>query len=461
MASSAQSTLTRRNVLRLSALSSIALGLAACSDSNSSGKPTGTLNVWTWSSAAQVQATFKAMQATYPSTFRHAKINVQTAAADDASLAEKLNLTFTSHGQLPDIIKLDYNELAMFAGLGVLEDLTQAFGPYQSDLYTGAKVISNYNGKAFAFPAYMNGKLFYYRKDIFNRTKIDPAGITDLDTYIAAGKKLVSAAGTHIINIGPNVDLYKWGMVASAYPGVTFTTKSDNYANIGSNPVFAKVFEFWRAIDASGIAYPANDFDNDWAPAIHGNKICSFLSATWMTAYLPQYATLSQKGLWVAAPWPKFTPDFADQTFGSDVGGAIYVVPKNAPNKDMAVEFLTKARLDPKGSMAVFKATGVVSNNRSNYDPTIQYFNSATKPAGMSEADWQAQPAQYFGVDYYKQMFASFDRIRTTEYSPKDIEQMNILDQWFVKVVSGSTTVAGALQGMRQAMQGQVGNPYQ
>jgi hypothetical protein len=64
-------------------------------------------------------------------------------------------------------------------------------------------------------------------------------------------------------------------------------------------------------------------------------------------------------------------------------------------------------------------------------------------------------------VDYYKQMFASFDRIRTTEYSPKDIEQMNILDQWFVKVVSGSTSVAGALQGMRQAMQGQVGNPYQ
>jgi multiple sugar transport system substrate-binding protein len=460
MASSVHGTYTRRNVLRFSALSAIALGLAACSGSKSGSKPTGTLNVWTWSSAAKIVATFKAMQQTYPNTFRGARINVQTAASDDASLAEKLNLAFSSHGTLPDIIKLDYNELAMFAGLGVLEDLTQASAPYQSDLYAGAKVISNFDGKAFAFPAYMNGKLFYYRKDIFSGAKIDPASITDMNSYIAAGNKLKSA-GTHLINIGPNVDLYKWGMVASAYPGVSFAAQSGSYANIGSDPEFSKVFEFWRTIARSGIAYPTDDFANDWAPAIKGSKICSFLSATWMTTYLPQYGTLSQKGLWVAAPWPKFTPEFADQTFGSDVGGAIYVVPASAANKDLAVEFLTKARLDPKGSMAVFKATGDVSNNKSNYDPTIQYFSSATKPTEVSDADWQALPAQYFGVDYYKQLFASYDRVRTTEYSPKDIEQMNILDSWFVKVVNGSTSVAGALQGMRQDMQSQVGNPYQ
>jgi multiple sugar transport system substrate-binding protein len=435
--------------------------MAACAG-KSSGSPTGTLNVWTWSSAEKIEASFKAVKATFPQEFKGSQISVQTAGADDAAVAQKLNLTFSSHGELPDIVKLDYNELAMFARLGVLEDLSSYFGDHESDLYAGAKVISTYNGRASAFPAYMNGKLFYYRKDLLAHAGVDPAGITDLNSYIAAGQKLGTALpGAHLVNIGSNVDLYKWGMVASAYPNVSFTTSSGDYGPIMSNPAFAKSFDFWQTIKGSGIAYPTDDFTNDWGPAIKGGKICSFLSATWLTTYIPQYASLSQKGLWAALPWPKFTPDVADQTFGSDVGGAIYVVPKDAPNKDLALSFLTKARLDPKGSMAVFKATGDVSNNKSNYQPTLDYFSTAKKPSGMSDADWSALPAQYFGLDYYKQLFASYDRIRTTQYSPKDIKQMAILDQWFVKAVNGSASVQDSLSGMRGDMETQVGNPYQ
>lgn len=456
---------SRRDLLRATAVSGLALSLAACAGSQSAGrtsggKTDGTLKAWTWSNPEQIQQTFSAVQEAYPDSLKGAKISVQTAAADDASVAQKLNLTFSSHGDLPDLVKLDYNELAMFAGLGVLEDLTNAFKPYQSDLYAGASVISNYGGKAFAFPAYMNGKLFYYRKDMFDKVHIDPTAISDMNSYVDAGQKLKSA-GTHILNIGTNVDLYKWGMVASAYPNVAFATKSGNYSNIISNPAYSQVFEFWRTLKNSGVVYPTDDFSTDWGPAIKDGKISSFLSATWMTSYIPEYATLSQKGLWAAAPWPKFSPDYADQTFGSDVGGAIYVVPAQAPNKDLAVEFLTKARLDPKGSMAVFKSTGVVSNNKSNYNPTIQYFSSAKKPDGVSNSDWESEPAQYFGLDYYKEYFASFDRIRTTEYSPKDVEQMNILDTWFVKVVNGSASVSDALTGMKNDMQSQVGNPSQ
>jgi ABC-type glycerol-3-phosphate transport system substrate-binding protein len=459
--------LSRRSVLKYGSLGAAALGLAACSSAKpsatgSTGAGAGkaeTLTIWTWAGASVIQAGFNAVKTT-SKDFAGFKANIQTVAANDYATAEKFSLALSGGTAVPDILQLNYTEMPQFAAAGALEELSAAYAPYSTDLYAGALQVAKYNGRFYAFPGSLNPKLFYYRSDLFAQANIDPSSIQTTDDFIAAGTKFVQKfPGQYIVNLNTTPQPYVFGEMISAYAPISFASPAGKY-QIASNPAFEQVFTFLRQIHDSNIAYPVDDFTTDWPSAIQNQKICGYLGADWIDEFLPGYATPSQYGKWKAIPWPTLSP-MANQEYGSDAGGSLFVVPKGARNSQAAIEFLKQWRLSPEGSLASFNANGILPLNKTTASSVIRSLSTAKKPQATSEANWLELPQHYFGADYIATKLQAMNRVKVFGYDPAAVKQWSsIVSDWLTKLLSGSASVSGALAGMQQDMQTQVGNPY-
>jgi multiple sugar transport system substrate-binding protein len=460
--------LSRRSVLKYGSIGAAALGLAACSSTAQPGATSGsgagagkseTLTIWTWAGASVIQAAFNAVKAT-SKDFAGFKANIQTVAANDYATAEKFSLALSGGTGMPDILQLNYTEMPHFAAAGVLEELSAAYAPYSTHLYSGALQVAKYNGGFYAFPGSLNPKLFYYRSDLFAEANIDPSSIQTTDDFIAAGTKFQRKfPGQYIINLNTEPQPYVFGEMISAYAPISFASPDGKY-QITSNPGFEQVFTFLRQIHDSKIAYPVDDFTTDWPSAIKNEKICGYLGADWVDEFLPGYATLSQYGKWKAVPWPALSP-MTNQQYGSDAGGSLFVVPKGARNSQAAIEFLKQWRLSPEGSLASFNANGILPLNQTTASSVISSLSSPKRPTATSRTDWLELPQHYFGPDYIATKLQAMNRVKVFGYDPAAVKQWSsIVSEWLTKLLSGSASVSAALAGMQQAMQTQVGNPY-
>jgi multiple sugar transport system substrate-binding protein len=465
---------SRRSFLKYGAMGAAgaSLALAGCggagtASGNAAALPTakkesGTLTMWTWAAAGELQSGFEAIIAAYPEEFSGVKVNVTTPATSDFQLSEQLTLALAGHTPIPDLVQLDYLELSQFAAAGVLESL-DAFYPASTrdNLYSGANVINKYGNTYYAFPHQLKGKLFYYRADMFEEAGIDAESIQTVDDYISAGKKFTKKfPGQYIMNLDTEPQEYMFDMPAGAFSPIDFVNKSGHW-DITSNPAFLKVFEFLLQLKTSGIAYPADDFTPDWPEAIQKEKICGLLTACWMRDFLPGYAPLSSSGKWKAMLWPTFEPTMADERYGSDAGGSLFVVFQDAPNKDLALAIAQKATLDEKGSMIFFNSNGSTPLLRSLQNEVIDSFKTQQRPTGMSATAWAQLPQNFLGADYYKQEFDCYDFVKIFGYDPAAVKEFGtILPEWLTKLLSGSLSPANALAGMQQAMESQIGNPY-
>jgi multiple sugar transport system substrate-binding protein len=459
--------LSRRSVLKYGSIGAAALGLAACGSSSSGGNSTagttgaksGTLTMWTWAGASILQSAFNAVKAT-SKDFAGLKTNIQTVAANDYATAEKFSLALSGGTALPDILQLNYTEMPQFAAAGVLEELSAIYAPYSNDLYAGALQVAKYNGGFYAFPESLNPKLFYYRADLFSQAGIDPSSIETVDDYIAAGTKFHQKfPGQYIMNLATEPQPYVFGEMISAYSPISFASSNGDY-QITSNPGFEQVFSFLSQIADSKIAYPVDDFTTDWPGAIADGKICGYLGADWVDEFIPGYATTSQYGKWKAIPWPTLSP-MADQRYGSDAGGSLFVVPKGAANAQAAIEFLRQWRLSPDGSLAAFNATGILPVNQTTASTVISSLSTAKRPASTSQTDWLELPQHYFGSDYIATKLQAMNRVKVFGYDPSAVKEWSsIVSDWLTKLLSGSSSVSAALAGMQHDMETQVGNPY-
>jgi multiple sugar transport system substrate-binding protein len=454
--------LTRRGFLVGGAGTALALALAACTASggSSSGSTTAaggkaaTLSVWLWANGPAT-ATGLNNAAKTSSDLKNVTVSNPVVAASDYAVAQKLSLALSAHSTLPDIVYLNYTEVPEFAATGALADISDVVGPVSSDLYSGAKAIASYQGKDVAFPQNINSKLFYYRADLFEQAGIDATSIKTSDDFIEAGKKFhAKFPKQYIMNVNTQPPQYVFGEQISAYAPITFADKNGKYL-IESNPAYKEVLTFMRELKTSGIAYPVDDFTTDWPGAIKNEYICGFLSASWMSQFLPSYAGTAQTGKWKTIPWPTLSP-LQDQKLGSDAGGSVMVVPKGAPHEAIAIELLRQARFTQEGSKAYQSATGASSVLKSAQDSIIADAKKST-----SSTDQLATNLKFFGADYITEQFNSFDNARAFGYDPQATKEWNsILPNWLNKTMTNSGSIESILAGLQSDLTTQVGNPY-
>ena len=415
-----------------------------------------TLKLMTWGGPESSQRRDAGLRSVYPDL---PPIEVIVPGSGDFDVASAYRLALASGEDIPDMIQLNRTQVAEFAAADELHDLGEAYAPVKDDLYAGAIELVTYDEKFVCFPFELKSKLFYYRADLFQEAGIDPAALTSVTSFIDAGKALTAKfPNSHILNLGPSPAQYWIGELLSAYPDARFADEEGNY-QITTHPGFAATFTFLKDIAASGVALPIDDWSSDWQQSWDQEAIAGSLLANWLKFFLPTFAP-DQGGKWKVGLWPQLDP-LADQQYGSEAGGSVFIVPKRAKNADQAVDYLSKMFLDKQGSLAVYGTTGTTPLLKSAKDDFLAAVRGATKPADMSEADWAIQPANYFGPEYFDVELASYDYVKILPYDPSAAEEIPILLDWLIKFLAGDADLESALKSAQDDMESQIGNPYE
>ncbi len=413
-----------------------------------------TIKIMTWGGADRFGPRIAAFERLHPKSAERIKVQVVSPGAHDAEVYQALRLGLASRTDVPDLVQMNYIGVPEFAEAGALADLSKLVEPYRADMTEAGRELSTYNGKVVGIPLQLKPKIWLYRTDLFEQAGIDPAGIKTFDEYVAAGRRFHEKhPKSFIMNIGSNPIHYWYFMLLSHWPDVRVADRSGKF-QLASDKRFGEVLTWLKTFRTSGISLPVDDWSPDWQPAFADGSIGGSLLSSWMTQFLPKFAP-AQSGRWAIAPWPEFN------RWGSEAGGAVFVIPSAAKNKEAAFEFASKMLLDTSGSVDEWVRTGAPPAVKSAVAEVNERARSMQRRDGMTDAEWAALPVNYFGKDFMKPVVESLNTFRVFPYDPAAQAELDIMRRQTEGFLAGRTSLDQALAGMDADMKRQIGNPYQ
>jgi ABC-type glycerol-3-phosphate transport system substrate-binding protein len=437
---------SRRTLLRAAAVSA---ALPAVAHAQKATK----ITVWTWGGTERFQRRVDAFKRLFPDVAARIEVDVVSPGKQDGEVYQAFRLALASGNNVPDMVQMNYIGMPEFAEAGVLGDLGGMMKPYAGDLVDGARQLAAYNGTTIAIPYQMKGKVWFYRKDLFEQAGIDPAAVRTFDDYMVAGRRFHEKhPKSYIMNIGRTPIHYWYFMILSNWPE-TRVADRDGKFRILADAHFATLIDWLKTWRGSGIAFDTDDFSPAWQPAFADSSICGSPISNWMTDFLPKFAP-EQGGRWGITLWPEFNRR------GSEAGGGVMTIPEQSRNKEAAFEFASRMFLTASGSVDEWERTGNPTVLRSAQQEMLDRNASMTRPAGLTDAQWTVMPNNYFGRDFLRPILDSFDQFNVFPYDPAALAELDIMRRETEAYIGGSKTREQTLQAMAASMTAQIGNPY-
>ncbi|KUO18484.1 ABC transporter substrate-binding protein [Streptomyces dysideae] len=387
---------TRRRVAATVAILTGSLLLASCGDSDNGSSGDGkTLRLWHYEApnSAMGQAwseAVKEFEATHPG------VTVKYEEKSFEQIQKTAQMVLNS-SDAPDL--MEYNKGNATAGLlstqGLLTDLTGEATKrgWDKALSAGVRTTSMYDakgvmgsGKWYGVPNYAEYTMVFYNKDLFAKYNI--AEPTSFDELTAAMDKFTDAGVTPLANAGneyiAHQYLYQlalskadraWVDAYELYKGkVDFHDAAWTYA--------AETFAGW--VDKGYVSKSSTSAKAEQAGVsfIQGKAPVLF-SGSWWYGRFQDEAEFD----WSTFLWPG-----SNLTLGS--GGNLWVVPKNAGNKDLAYDFIdiTMSKkiqnlLGNKGGVPVSADASAITDPQSK--TLIDNFNTLSRRDGLAfYPDW-------------------------------------------------------------------------
>ncbi|MCX5205115.1 sugar ABC transporter substrate-binding protein [Streptomyces sp. NBC_00237] len=199
-------SLSRRRLLQLATASAAGFGLTACGDNGAGSAAggdgdTGTITVWSWTTAAE------ALRGVVPDFERdNPGIKVDVQDVGEPAIWDKITVGLASGGKgLADVLHIGVDYLP-----GYLEKFPEGLADLSAlgaDKHKDAFVkglwpsVIGKDKAAHALPWEVNPLGLFYRKDYFDKARVDPESIQNWDDLIAAGPKIRSASGAYLLGI--------------------------------------------------------------------------------------------------------------------------------------------------------------------------------------------------------------------------------------------------------------------
>jgi raffinose/stachyose/melibiose transport system substrate-binding protein len=388
-------TARRRVTAVAAALLSGALTLTACGGSDSGSSDAKTLKLWHYEGPDSAMGVawneaIKEFEAKHPGV----KVKFEEKGFEQIQKTAPMIL---NSSDAPDL--MEYNKGNATAGQlskqGLLTDLTAEATKRGWDkmLSPGVATTSQYDaggvmgsGKWYGVPNYAEYTMVYYNKDLFKKYAI--AEPKTFDELTAAMDKFVAKGVTPLANSGAEYMaqqyLYQlalskadrsWVDKYELYKGRTdFHDAAWTYG--------ATTFADWVKkgyISKNSTSTKAEDAGVSW---IQGKAPILFSGSWWYGRFQSE-----AKFDWDTTLWPG-----SNLTLGS--GGNLWVVPKNAKNKDLAYDFIdiTMSKkiqnlLGNKGGIPVAADTSAITDPKSKQ--LIDNFNTVGKRDGLAfYPDW-------------------------------------------------------------------------
>lgn len=413
------------------------------------------LRVMVWGRPDGANWDYQAFQRADPEGAKNLTMEPIVGGQGDNEVAEQFRLMLSAGGDdLPDIIHLNRIQVPEFASAGVLMDLTQLMEPYKADIIESAFELSSFEGQVVAVPNQLKSKVWYYRVDLFEQAGIDPDAIATWDDFIAAGLTLhQKLPESFIYNMREGLTGYRLQNILTSYAPVTFYNRDENAFVVNSHPGFRGLFEAVDKLRNPEIVAPVDDFQPDWAPAFVSGAIASTLINEWMTSFLPQYVP-EQAGMWKVHAWPAV----GDSNQGSDSGGSVYVIPKDAKNAQAAFDYLATIHLTEPGSLALLEIGGLNPVVKSTREKVPTMAKPEPNPAAAVEIPW---PPDFFGETYFPTIYEAQERLAWIDFDPRAAQEITLLGEWSQRFTAGEVDVDGVLEGLQGDLESQIGDPWQ
>lgn len=413
------------------------------------------VRVMVWGRPDTANWTYEAFRRADADAAKAITVEPVVGGSGDQEVAEQFRLLLSAGGQdMPDVIRLNRTQVPEFAAAGVLADLTDLVAPFREDLIDSAVQLASFDDRVVAIPAQLKSKAWYYRADLFDEAGVDPASVTDIDAFVAAGQALHEALPeTFISAMRASAPGYQQQSTVTSFSPIAFYDREAGQYQVTTHPGFRANYEVIDKLRAPEISAPVDAFTPDWAPAFADGTIASVLINEWMTGFLPLYVP-EQAGLWKVQAWP----NVGGSNQGSDAGGAVWVIPAQAPNREAAFEFLATANLTTDGSLALLEIGGLTPYVRSAREvvPTME---KPEVPAGTENPlPW---PPEFFGEDYFPVVFDAEERLTWIDFDPSAPKELSLWFDWGERFVAGEVGIDEALEGLQADLEGQIGDPWQ
>lgn len=361
------------------------------------------------------------------------EFSVELGGSGDADVAQRFRLMLASGEELPDMIRLNYTQFAEFADAGVLYDMGEVLAPYEDDIIDAAKELMTYDGTYYATIFEIKPKVWFYRSDIFEECGINVDEVKTIDDFIAAAETIHETyPDSYLENYGTPLNNYDLTMMLCATGG-TFCDEEGNY-HCASDEGVRQAFENLKKLKDSGAFSDIVEWSADWQAAFSDDTLISQLLGGWMKDHLINW-TPENAGKWAVAPWPE------EIAQGSESGGGIWVVPKDAPNAELAAEILAKYSYDSEIRKAIYDRNGRIPPLKS-----------------------AAEDEHYLNSDYFGDMsgyFEALEKFSVYPYNPASSQELTIVGDYLTQYLDGAMSLDEALSAADADLNNQIGNPYQ
>ncbi|NML50429.1 sugar ABC transporter substrate-binding protein [Streptomyces sp. R302] len=324
-------SLSRSRTTRVIASTATALAvLTACggggdATDSAGGKPV-TITFWGWAKGTKdVVDAFNASHTDIEVTFE------EIPSGNAGGYAKISNAV--KAGNAPDLVSVEYPSLPEFVSSGALQDIGDAFTEADRAKFLPQAVdLTTLGGRSWAVPFDAAPQAFYYRKDLFEKHRIEVP--TTWDAFRKAAEQVRKAdAEARIATFFPD-DPTTFEAMAWQAGAQWFKAEDDTWKVDTTDPATTKVTAYWQGLLDDGLVHKNASFSPEWTGSLKNGTTLGYLGASWGAGVLK--GTLpEQSGKWAVAP----VPSWDGRPASGMLGGSTFAVPKNSTKKAAAVEF--------------------------------------------------------------------------------------------------------------------------
>lgn len=415
------------------------------------------VTLMSWGGAERFTKWIDTYKGTYPDLSSWLTVEPVSGGGGDSDMFNMFRTAMAAGGEgLPDIFESNATNIPEFATRGLMLEIDDYLKSTGAKLIPAAQAVAGYNGHYYGVPMQVKSKVWWYRKDMFEKAGIKPEDVKTLDDFINAGKALHGAyPDAYMFNLSPKSSGGWLSMLHSAFKDLKFAEDANTW-NVTKDQRFADMFDIVKKIYKANIASPVGDWSTDWSPAMTDSKIASVIGpsgASWMAEFLPQFDT-KHAGQWGLALWPEFS------RYGSESGGSVWALTKFSKAPEAAFKFLSNFFLTPEGAVAMYKVYGFLPMIEGAQDAVKAEAAKKEKPAGMTDDQWKMASVNYFGVEYIDALIKAMDYVVIPPYDMAYNNEMGILGQYCDEYVEDKLSLKDALKTAEDEMKTQIVDPY-
>ncbi|GLW05184.1 sugar ABC transporter substrate-binding protein [Microtetraspora sp. NBRC 13810] len=250
-------------------------------------------------------------------------------------------------GNAPDVAVVEYNQLPEAVSQGELEDLTASAGSLVSEKFRPpVQALVNLGGKTWGVPRDVAPLVFFYRKDFYDKHKIEPPKTwDDFTKAMEAVKKADPEARGGVFQTGDPDALAAFAWQAGAK---WYGTQGDAWKVDIDDAASKKVADYWNDLVVKDLVAQFNTVSDDaFFQALQKGQVVSYVCPNWCAGAL-QSTVPDQSGKWAVAP----VPSWDGQPASGMLGGSSFTIPKGSKHPEAAMEFIKFITSDMEGMKA-------------------------------------------------------------------------------------------------------------